>query len=85
MEKVTRRELMRKIQAYSFAKTETELFLDGHPDCPAALDYYRDTVEKLSGLVEEYENRFGPITARGTRGDGWAWVTDAWPWQKEEV
>ena len=85
MESMTKQELMRKIQAYSFAKTEAELFLDGHPGCSAALEYYRDVLEKLASFASEYEDKYGPLTAAGgAMGDGWSWVETPWPWQKEE-
>ena len=76
-----RAEIMKKIQALAFAKTETELYLDGHPDAMPALEYYRDLVSRLAALTEEYEAKYGPITASGNVGDSWAWALEKWPWQ----
>ncbi|MBQ8320920.1 MAG: spore coat protein CotJB [Clostridia bacterium] len=74
--------LLEKIRALSFVKTELELYLDTHPDCCAALDYYYKTVEELKDLVEEYEGTTGPLTAIGTdTTKGWSWVNEPWPWQ----
>ena len=47
-------ELFRKIQQLSFVKTELELFLDTHPDCPASLDYYHRIVDEYAMLLDEY-------------------------------
>ncbi len=80
---MTREELLRKIQALAFAKTETELFLDGHPDCQAALTYYYDTVDALRGATEEFEAKYGPLTASGVRGERWSWTDMPWPWQED--
>ena len=76
-----RAELMNKIQALAFAKTETELYLDGHPEAAAALEYYKDLVGRLHSLTEEYEAKYGPLTAMANVGDTWEWVKGAWPWQ----
>lgn len=76
-----RAELMNKIQALAFAKTETELYLDGHPEASAALGYYKDLVKRLMTLTEEYEAKYGPITAAGSNGDAWEWALGKWPWQ----
>ena len=76
-----RAELMKKIQALSFAKTETELYLDAHPETMAALEYYKEVVGRLGMAIEEYEGKYGPITAGKTQVDRWTWVDGAWPWQ----
>ena len=44
-------ELMRKIAALGFVKTELELYLDTHPTCQAALDMYHKTVDELKALT----------------------------------
>ena len=74
-------ELMKKIQALSFAKVETELYLDAHPMAENAISYYKDTVKKLNGACEEYEAKYGPLTAASVIGDRWSWIDGAWPWQ----
>ena len=74
-------ELMKKIQALAFAKTETELYLDGHPEAMAALEYYKDLVSRLDTLTEEYEAKYGPLTAAGNVGEAWQWALGKWPWQ----
>ena len=75
--------LLKKIQALSFAKVETELYLDTHPECKAALEYYKNTLEALDELICEYQNKFGPLFAEGVVGDRWSWVDGKWPWQTE--
>lgn len=75
--------LMRKIQELSFAKVETELYLDTHPECQRALEYYRDIVRALDQAMTEYQNKYGPIYTEGVMGDRWTWVEGAWPWQND--
>lgn len=76
-------ELFRKIQQLSFVKTELELFLDTHPDCPASLDYYHRIVDEYAMLLEEYEGKYGPLTAAANQGAKWNWIKGPWPWQIE--
>ncbi len=72
-----------QIRALCFVKTELELYLDTHPRCRTALDYYYQTVEELKRLTEEYENTVGPLTAMGNVStDQWHWVDGPWPWQQ---
>ena len=73
-------ELMRKIDSLSFALTETQLFLDTHPDCPAALDYFMQMKAELGKLTDEYEKSYGGLTHSGVSGDTWNWVEPEWPW-----
>ena len=80
MNGMTRENLFKRIQRLAFAKTETELFLDTHPDCRRALDYYHEIVDELLALRVEYANRFGAICAEDSVGERWSWVDNPWPW-----
>lgn len=81
MDNQGRENLLRKIQALSFAKVETELYLDTHPDSREALEYYRNTLSELDEAMTEYQNKYGPLFAEGVVGDRWTWVDGKWPWQ----
>lgn len=83
MDNLTKNDLLRKVQALSFAKVETELYLDTHPDSAQALSYYKKTLEELDDAMTEYQNKYGPLFAEGVVGDRWTWVEGAWPWQLE--
>lgn len=76
-------ELFKRIQELAFVKTELELFLDTHPECMAALDYYHRIVDEYGIAIEEYETKYGPITASAVMGDRWTWVESPWPWHIE--
>ena len=78
---MTKEELMDKIHALSFAMTEAQLFLDTHPDCRAALDYFRAAKDEMDMAMTEYQNKYGPLLADMTVGDKWAWTDGPWPWQ----
>ena len=81
MDNMTKAALLKKIQELSFAKVETELYLDTHPDSKQALDYYRDILNRLDEAMTEYQNKYGPLFAEGVVGDRWTWVDGKWPWQ----
>ena len=77
-----RGDLAEQIRALGFVKKELELYLDTHPRCRTALDYYYQTLAELNRLTEEYENTVGPLTAAGvTDAENWTWVGGPWPWQ----
>ena len=73
--------LLKRIQQLSFAKCETELFLDTHPQCMEALGYYKKIVDELQPLMTEYQEKYGPLVASAVTEDRWSWVDTPWPWQ----
>ena len=76
--------LKEQIRALCFVKKELELYLDTHPNCQTALDYFYRTVNELTRLTEEYENAVGPLTSGGVVStDEWTWVRQPWPWQRD--
>jgi len=77
---MSKSELLRKIQELSFAKLEAQLFLDTHPECRMALDFFRKTGEELDMAMTEYQNKYGPLTADAVMGDKWTWTEGEWPW-----
>ena len=72
--------LLSKIQKLSFAKIESQLFLDTHPECRQALEYFKDVVKNLKAAREEYAAKYGPIGTTDIEGDRWTWVDGVWPW-----
>ena len=80
-----RDELMHKIQETGFAVYDTVLFLDSHPTCRMALDFYNDNKRMYENYVAEYEKNFGPLTVGGqpADADSWTWIQGPWPWELE--
>ncbi len=78
-------ELLEKIRALAFVKVELELYLDTHPNCKVALDYYYQTLEALADMTSLYEATVGPLTAAGNvNTESWDWVKGPWPWQRAD-
>ncbi len=80
---MSREELMKKITALDFAKFEAQLFLDTHPDCAMALEYFNSTLDELNSLRAEYAAKYGPMLAEQNGDEGWKWVNSPWPWQAQ--
>ena len=78
-----REQHLRKVQALDFARLEAQLFLDTHPECRAAFDYYVKMNEECENVMAEYQAMHGPLFATSVTGDKWAWVEGPWPWQVE--
>lgn len=78
-----RQNLMRKIQQHGFAMLEAGLFLDGHPNCAKAMQYFNVQRTAYLKYVEEYEATYGPLTMKGDYGEVWNWVQGPWPWESE--
>lgn len=77
--------LLEQIRSLAFVKNELELYLDTHPSCQTALDYYHKTLDALSKDTELYESLYGPLTAAGNvSGSEWAWVSTPWPWHRDD-
>ena len=75
--------LAEQVRQLDFVKRELELYLDTHPNCRTALDYYYQTVQALNRLTEEYHNTYGPLVAAGANNpERWTWTDTPWPWQQ---
>jgi len=75
--------LMRKIQELSFAKVEAELYLDTHPNCRNALEYYEALLEELDTAMTKYQNEYRALYQQAAATDRWSWVDDKWPWHHD--
>lgn len=74
--------LLRELSNAQFAAWELHLYLDTHKCDKKALEMNRKYSERAMELMEEYEERFGPLTP--SCGSGEAWISDPWPWENKE-
>ena len=75
---------MKKLREIDFCIVETILYLDAYPDHPQALEYYHKLVEERAMLMEQYEQKCGPLTIYGNKSHGsWDWVKTPWPWEAD--
>ncbi|MBR1779276.1 MAG: spore coat protein CotJB [Clostridia bacterium] len=77
-----RANLLEKISKLDFATIELHLYLDTHPDDSAAQSKLNEYKAQLQNLTNEYVSKYGPISAKDKNADGWDWIADPWPWDR---
>ena len=77
-----RLKLMKIINQASFAMDDVKLFLDTHPSCSEAIEYYKKVKKIRMDAVDEYTRDFGPLTAYDVDvKDYWNWNDSPLPWE----
>lgn len=77
----SREELMDIISKVSFAMDDTRLFLDTHPDCKEAMEYFRKMQLIRKEALREYTDRYGAVCAYDMGpSDMWMWNDRNHPW-----
>lgn len=77
-------ELRLEIQRYVFAAHDMRLYLDTHPGDMRAFEIFQTLVQKAEELVEEFENKYGPLTAASSAyNESDTWLCSPWPWERE--
>jgi spore coat protein JB len=75
---------LKNLQALQFALHETVLYLDAHPYCVQAMEYYKDIQSKAKAAYDDFTSKYGPLTAFEVKGDNWSWINQPWPWEGEQ-
>lgn len=76
--------LLRRLSSMQFAAWEMHIFLDTHPNDRGAMESLRKYDQSAQALRQEFESKFGPLTARDIYGDtSFSWVNNPWPWERE--
>ena len=83
MPRPPKKELMAKINQYSFAMNEANLFLDTHPYDTEALAYFQKYRDLRVDAVKEYAKYYAPLAIDYAVCDKtpWSWVNEPWPWE----
>ena len=66
-----------------FAMHDINLYLDNYPNDSMMLKEFNKNRELYLQLLEEYENRFGPInvSSNSLNTNPWMWNKEPWPWE----
>ena len=75
-------ELMLKLQMYSFAALEMNLYLDLYPNDIQAIGLYNQYKEEEENLLKEYEDKYGKICLGINENYTWDWIKAPWPWER---
>lgn len=71
-----------ELQALSFALSELGEYLDTHADDAEAFALFRSYAELYRQGAEEYEQRYGSLTQRGSAdAEQYRWLHGPWPWE----
>lgn len=82
-----KKELLEWINIVSFAVDDVKLFLDTHPNCTEALEFFDEFKKQRVQALKEYAKYYGPLTldTATTQMDYWKWINDPWPWQEGDA
>ena len=79
-----RERLLKKLSGAQFAALEMQLYIDTHKNDTTALKSMQEYLKVAAECRREYEERFGPLTARDLYGDtDFTWLNAPWPWEHE--
>lgn len=73
------------IDVVSFAALDSAIFLDSHPDCAEAFEYFTYYTDARKKALKEYADRFAPLTLDTVpKGASFkTWALTPWPWEME--
>lgn len=71
-----------EIGIVDFVVVELTEFLDTHPSCKEALEYFNHYSKIRNQMVEEFSQKYYPITANdAVCGKEWTWGEAPLPWE----
>ena len=73
-----------KIMEASFAINDYALYLDLYPSDEEIFRKYKTWAEKLKKRVNEYEEKYGPLTIDEANYNSYKWILGPWPWESED-
>jgi spore coat protein JB len=74
---------LRKIQIIDFVLNDTLLFIDTHPNCKEAMEYYNNFLEMRKSAVRDYTSQYGALEMTDCNLCGAnKWCEGPWPWEK---
>lgn len=76
--------LLLELSEISFASHELNLYLDLHPNDNSMVKLFNNYRRKANQLMNEYENKFGPLTidSEALNVVPFAWENDTWPFER---
>ena len=77
-----RQQLLQKLTAQQFAAFDMQLYLDTHPWDEKALRMFNAYHTAVDEYRQEYELRYGPLSADTVTDGSWDWIADPWPWER---
>lgn len=80
----SREMLLKRVQICDFILTETNEYLDTHPNDQDALDYFKKYYAMRQDAAKAFVEKYGPLKIGDfDGGNRWTWVDGPWPWEKQ--
>lgn len=75
--------LLTDIDSLCFALTDLNLYLDINRNDKDIINLYNQYRQKKNNLLEQYQNKYGPITldSESLNKVPWEWDNLPWPWE----
>lgn len=75
--------LLTEIDSLCFALTDLNLYLDINRNDKDIINLYNQYRQKKTNLLEQYQNKYGPITldSESLNKTPWGWDNSPWPWE----
>ena len=75
--------LLTNIDSLCFALTDLNLYLDINRNDKDIINLYNQYKQKKETLLEQYQNKYGPITldSESLNKTPWQWDNSPWPWE----
>ena len=73
--------LLQAVYETGFALDEATLYLDTHPDCPMAMQYFQNARRMNRQAMKSYEEVNGPLQVADADFNNWNWINGPWPWE----
>ena len=81
--KNNRQKLLLDIMENCFYAHELNLYLDNFPNDKEKIELYNKYNKKANELINEYSNKYEPLTLSGNELNEvpWSWEESPWPWE----
>lgn len=73
--------LLQDVYESGFALDEATLYLDTHPKCPKAMQYFQNARRMNQQAIRAYEEANGPLFVSNQEEKQWKWIQGPWPWE----
>ena len=73
--------LLQVVYETGFALDEATLYLDTHPNCSMAMQYFQNARRMNRQAMKAYEEVNGPLQVADADSNNWNWINGPWPWE----
>lgn len=83
MPKSDKEAILLYVDALSFAAHDINLYLDVYPNDNDMIQLFNQYKVEANKLMEEYQDKFGPLVVNSdaTNKTPWTWDNSPWPWE----